>query len=150
MRAREISEARAAHICTMIQTMSEKQRRQYAAREATLLGYGGISAIARITGLSIPTIKTGIKEIDEGDLYTLNGRNRKPGGGRKKASETFRKITTEKNEAEGLQLEPDLNKAVERILNDSSYGNPCDTGRYTNITPEKVAQEVNQQTREQP
>jgi hypothetical protein len=143
MHAREISKAQAAHICTTIHTMSEKQRRQYAAREAMLIGYGGVSAIARITGLSIPTIKKGIKEIENGDLYMFNGRNRKPGGGKKKASETFRKITIEKNRAEGLQLEPDLNKAVERILIDSSYGDPSDTGRYTNITPEKVAQEIN-------
>jgi len=40
---------------------NERQRRLWAASEAMCLGHGGVSAVARATGLSRPTITQGIK-----------------------------------------------------------------------------------------
>lgn len=63
--------------------LNEKQRRYYAAREAKVYGFGGVTAFARATGMNRDTINQGIKELEAGN--TLQGdRIRRPGGGRKK------------------------------------------------------------------
>lgn len=49
--------------------MSEKQKRQFIASEAALLGYGGILLISRITGVSRSMIMHGIHELDNGDVF---------------------------------------------------------------------------------
>ena len=139
----EVPTSRAQSICATIKTMAEKQRRQFLAREAKLLGYGGVSAISRISGVSIPTINRGIQEIENGDLYKKNGRNRKNGGGRKKATAIFKSAVEKTNQQNGTALETNLNKAVGKVLEESTYGDPCCTNRYTNITPEKAAEEIN-------
>jgi hypothetical protein len=41
--------------------LNERQRRHWAASEALSLGYGGISAVSRASGLSHPTIRKGIQ-----------------------------------------------------------------------------------------
>ena len=43
--------------------LDEKQRRLLAAAEAQSLGQGGISRVARIIGISRPTITRGVKEL---------------------------------------------------------------------------------------
>lgn len=66
-------------------TLSEKDRRRYAAIEATKLPYGGIRYLAGVLGCSENTIASGIKdlsELAEGD--PLAGRVRQEGGGRPK------------------------------------------------------------------
>ncbi len=45
------------------QSLSEKERRRYAAIEALKIGYGGISYIERLLGTNSRTIKRGIKEL---------------------------------------------------------------------------------------
>lgn len=49
---------------------------------ALLLCYGGISLINRITGMSINTIRCGIEELQQGDIYECNGPERAEGAGR--------------------------------------------------------------------
>ena len=44
--------------------LDERRRRQWAAAEAREAGWGGISLVARATGLSRPTIMAGLKELD--------------------------------------------------------------------------------------
>ncbi|MDE3134221.1 MAG: ISAzo13 family transposase [Acidobacteriota bacterium] len=66
--------------------LNERQRRLWAASEARAAGRGGISATARATGISVPTIRKGIAEIARGE-HLEPGRVRKPGGGRKLVSE---------------------------------------------------------------
>ncbi len=65
--------------------MDERRRRQWAAAEARDLGWGGISLVARATGLSRPTIHAGLRELDQpSEKRTLEGaRIRRLGGGRK-------------------------------------------------------------------
>ncbi len=67
--------------------LHEKARRCWAACEALSLGYGGISLVATATGLSRPTIRRGISEIQAGDLgrddtHPADLRIRHAGGGR--------------------------------------------------------------------
>ncbi|SRR5258706_242040 len=66
----------------MMEVLNEKQRRYYAALEAKMLGYGGVSLLHRETGIARETIYQGIREIESGN--TLEGeRVRRVGGGRK-------------------------------------------------------------------
>lgn len=74
-------------------TFTERSRRLFAGSEALAFGYGGLSAVNRATGLSKSTIKRGLKEcqeIEAGQMPKLSPkRSRKPGGGRKKATEKY-------------------------------------------------------------
>src|ERR671933_1107650 len=63
--------------------LDERTRRLVAASEALALGYGGISATARATGLSRAAIRRGIAELQDGPSADP-GRIRRAGGGRKK------------------------------------------------------------------
>ena len=57
----------------------------FAASEARLVGYGGIAAVARATGIAASTIDRGLKELASGDAFEREG-VRRPGGGRTKLS----------------------------------------------------------------
>ena len=71
--------------------MNERLRRLWAAAEARALGHGGISLVARATGLSRTTIQAGLRELD-GSIYRVEPtanekpldprRSRRNGGGR--------------------------------------------------------------------
>ena len=71
-------------------TLTERSRRLFAASEAITFGYGGIAAVVRATGLSVNTVRKGLRDsqaIESGTLEPLPPhRSRRPGGGRKKAS----------------------------------------------------------------
>jgi Rhodopirellula transposase DDE domain len=62
--------------------LNERGRRLFAAAEARAYGFGGVSAVARATGIARSTIARGVEEI-EVKPQAENGRVRKPGGGRK-------------------------------------------------------------------
>lgn len=67
-------------------TLSEKDRRRFAAIEATQRGHGGITYIAGVLGISTRTIERGIAELDHLKDDPAAGRVRRPGAGRKKSS----------------------------------------------------------------
>ena len=62
-------------IKTMMPLLDEKQRRIFLASEAKSYGYGGISKVSEISGVSIPTIRKGIKEIESGQARENGRRN---------------------------------------------------------------------------
>lgn len=72
-------------------SLNERSRRLFGASEAIAFGRGGIVAVSTATRMSRSTIGKGIKElraIEAGQAPAeLAGRTRRPGGGRKKASE---------------------------------------------------------------
>jgi hypothetical protein len=68
------------------QTLSEKDRRRYAAIEARKLGHGGASYVAEVLGCSTRTIERAASELDQLPHDPAAGRIRQPGGGRKKRS----------------------------------------------------------------
>ena len=72
-------------------SLNERARRLFAASEALSLGRGGIAMVSRATGLARRTIGEGMKElkaIEAGEEPAeLAGRVRRPGGGRKKATD---------------------------------------------------------------
>src|SRR5580765_3030624 len=82
--------------------LDERPRRLTAAAEAEAMGFGGVSAVARATGVSRLRLCRGIKERKEASESPRDGgRIRRPGGGRKKTVET------------DLALKADLEKLVQ-------------------------------------
>jgi Rhodopirellula transposase DDE domain len=87
--------------------LNERQRRLWAASEARAAGRGGIAATARATGISVPTIRKGIAELEAGERLGA-GRVRRPGGGRRALTET----------------DPTLLGDLERLVSASARGDP--------------------------
>jgi hypothetical protein len=82
-------------------TLSEKDRRRYAAIEAAKLGRGGIEYVSGLFKLDPKTVRRGLRELEQVDDPTPN-RVRKKGGGRKEAierlhflEENFRQLLAE-------------------------------------------------------
>lgn len=65
-------------------SLSEKDRRRFAAVEAKQRGHGGIRYIAGVIGCSEKTIERGMKELDQLADDPAAGRIRRAGAGRKK------------------------------------------------------------------
>lgn len=105
-------------------SLSERDRRRYAAIEAVKLGHGGISYISRVLGCDYRTIKLGMQELrDETALH--QPRIRRPGGGRKTAFGTI----------EGLD------EAFLRVIADHTAGSPMDDAvKWTHLTRGEIAQ----------
>src|SRR5579859_7597909 len=82
--------------------LNERSRRLVAASEAVALGWGGISAVSRATGLSRKAISHGIQELQERG-EPGEGRTRRKGGGRK--------ATVSKD----ASLQEDLERLVEPV-----------------------------------
>jgi hypothetical protein len=72
------------------QSLSEKDRRRYAALEARRLGRGGIAYVAEVLGCSTRTIERAASELDQLPHDPAAGRVRCAGGGRKKRSRPIR------------------------------------------------------------
>jgi hypothetical protein len=111
--------------------LDERRRRQWAAAEARDVGWGGISLVARATGLSRPTIIAGLKELDLSAKSRLvaTARVRSPGGGR-------RTLT---------QSDPGLLEALERLIDPTTRGDPMSPLRWTCKSTAKLAEELTRQ-----
>src|SRR3954453_22597639 len=69
--------------------LDERGRRRFAAAEARTAGRGGVLALTRITGLARSTIGRGLREFDGTAVEeAASDRVRRPGGGRKRLTET--------------------------------------------------------------
>lgn len=111
--------------------LDERRRRQWAAAEARDASWGGISLVARATGLSRPTIMAGLKELklSSKSRAIATARVRAPGGGR-------RALT---------QSDPGLLKALERLIDPATRGDPMSPLRWTCKSTAKLAEELTQQ-----
>ena len=81
--------------------LTERARRIWAATEARAAGRGGITVVARATGIAYSTIRRGLQELASPSDVAPQ-RIRRPGGGRKK---TLEKDSTLLTDLEGL-VEP--------------------------------------------
>jgi len=100
--------------------MHERLRRHWAAAEARELGHGGAIVVATATGISDRTIRKGIKELDG---FEVSDRIRRPGAGRPPLTQT----------------DPKLAKALERLVDPLTRGDPCSPLRWTCKSKEKLA-----------
>src|ERR1700732_41349 len=81
-----IDEAMICHDYAMLRpSLNERGRRMVAGAQARAVGYGGVAAVARATGIAPSTIGRALKEL-AGGLVVTDRRARRPGGGRKKLS----------------------------------------------------------------
>src|SRR2546430_14530930 len=82
--------------------LTERARRIWAATEARAAGRGGITVVARATGIAYSTIRRGLQELTA-PRHVAPQRIRRPGGGRKK---TLVKDPTLLTDLEGLAEPP--------------------------------------------
>ena len=105
--------------------LDEHTRRVWAATEANTFGYGGVSLVARATGISRRAIAMGLREITEGDIV-LEGRMRRPGGGRKPA----------------VHHQPDLRETLEGLVEPLTRGDPMSPLRWTCKSTRRLSREL--------
>jgi hypothetical protein len=103
-------------------TLDERQARLCAAERALQLGRGGITHLARVTGLSRQTVRAGIAEL-RGVPALAAGRIRRAGGGRKPVE----------------TADPALLAMLEALLAEHTAGSPMDALRWTSQSTTKLA-----------
>ena len=65
-------------INSMLPALNEYQRRRYLATEAKAIGHGGISLVSRLSGMSVPTLHEGVRELNDPDAHVPDlGRSRR-------------------------------------------------------------------------
>jgi len=113
---------------TILGRLNEAQARWYLAREALALGRGGVKTMEGLTGISRRTILRGIRELKKGDLPPQE-RVRRSGGGRKPLEES----------------DPGLSKALEKIMEENTAGDPMSLLRWTHKSTRTIAKELERQ-----
>jgi hypothetical protein len=68
------------HMKHFYESLSEKDRRRYAAVEAVKLGHGGVEYIAGLFGCDPKTVEHGRQDVAELPVDEAKGRVRKKGG----------------------------------------------------------------------
>ena len=106
--------------------LNEKNLRLTAASDARLIGRGGVSMIARVTGISRTTIYAGLKDLDEPPSTPAI---RRAGAGRKSL--------THKN--------PNLLQALNKLVDPVTRGDPESPLRWTSKSTTKLAEKLTAQ-----
>ena len=105
--------------------LDEKSRRLVVAAESKAWGRGGISAVSKTTGVSRQVIRQGLRELEQSPTPPA-GRIRRPGGGRKKISDT----------------DPTLTADLEKLIESTTRGDPERCVRWTCKSVRKLAEEL--------
>ncbi|MBV8314788.1 MAG: ISAzo13 family transposase [Planctomycetaceae bacterium] len=116
----------------MSPVMDERMRRQWAASEASALGWGGVTAVSLATGLARETIVAGCRELEHRRAHPAEAvamRIRRPGGGRKPLTET----------------DPGLQQALDALVDPATRGHPESPLRWTCKSTSKLAEELQHQ-----
>ena len=104
-------------------SLSEKDKRRYAAIESLKFEYYGEQYISKILSVSIQTIQRGKRELVEG-CDTPEDRIRIYGGGRKKIIDSMDEITEE----------------FIKIMENHTAGSPMNENvKWTNLTPKEIS-----------
>lgn len=108
--------------------LDERQRRLYLSAEAKVIGYGGVSTVSRMTGVSRSAISAGYEDYAQAREKKLSpGRIRKEGGGRK------RTVATD------VTLKTDL----ETLIEPGTRGDPESPLRWTCKSVRNLSDELN-------
>jgi hypothetical protein len=68
------------HMKALYDSLSEKDRRRYAAVEAEKLGHGGMQYVAELFACDLETVHHGHQDVEQLPLDEATGRVRKKGG----------------------------------------------------------------------
>ncbi len=113
-------------------SLNERVRRHWAAAEAMAFSRGGISVVARATGMSRNTIRAGIRELSERDEARTALAQvcvRRAGGGSKPL----------------VQTDPAIVQALEDLVGPETRGDPMSPLRWTLKSTSKLAAELTSQ-----
>jgi Rhodopirellula transposase DDE domain len=106
------------------QSLSEKDRRRFAAIEAIILGHGGTRYIAQVLGCDPQTVREGLRELKQLPDDPAGHRIRKRGGGRKKTEAKH----------------PELIQQVQHTIQDRTAGDPMRPDVvWTDLTPQEIS-----------
>jgi len=112
----------------MYPDLDERGRRRWAAAEALALGRGGVTAVARATGLARNTVAAGVRELPDPDAPPPDC-VRRPGAGRKPCTEA----------------DPGLRPALEALIDPATRGDPGSPLRWTCKSTRRLAAELARQ-----
>ena len=102
--------------------LDERGRRLFAAAEVRTAGWGGLSVVARITGLARSTINRGEDDLDAEPL--AKGKIRRSGGGRRAVAET----------------DPELVPELKRLVEPAILGDPMRPLIWVSKSMDKLAE----------
>ncbi len=114
----------------LYRSLREHDRRRYAAVEAAKLGHGGLLYITTLLGCDAKTVRQGqqdLQQLADQDLEDIapDERIRRPGGGRKPATESL----------------PDLLPSFHAVLEDHTGGDPMrEEVIWTDLTPREIVE----------
>jgi len=113
--------------------LDERMRRLVAAAESEAIGYGGVSVVARATGVSRRAISAGVKELRQQQVSREAGpaqsRIRRKGAGRKRTVDKDRTLLED----------------LDRLVDPTTRGDPESPLRWTCKSVRKLAEELQQQ-----
>ena len=104
-----------SRLAVLLPRLNERDRRLALAVEAQSWGRGGIVAVHRATGVSVSTIRRGVKDLLDDVPQGRDHRVRSPGGGRKKAE----------------VADPELLGALDSLIEPGTRGDPESNLRWT-------------------
>lgn len=129
MRNKSMEAAVRGRFARVRKLLNERQRRLWAAAEAEVLGYGGVSTVARATKISRRAIHVGLRELKAGGTPLDAGRVRRPGAGRKSLTAT----------------QPRVKAALDALVEPTSRGDPQSPLRWTCRSVRRLADELGRQ-----
>lgn len=109
--------------------LNEKQLRIAAAIEARSLGYGGVSAVAEVSGLARGTIHRGLEELKDPKIEFATERVRASGGGRKTLS----------------SRDPSLLKRLKLLVESDTRGDPMSPLLWTCKSTRQLAEALSKE-----
>jgi transposase len=112
---------------TLIPFLNEQRRRLVTGAMAKVVGFGGISFVSAVTGVSRRAIARGIEELGTPGAFDTD-RIRKEGAGRKKT----------------VDMDPTLIRDLESLIEPITRGDPESPLRWTCKSVRRLSQELNQ------
>ncbi len=109
--------------------LNERQLRLAVALEARSLGYGGVSAVAKATGMARGTIHRALEEIKHPGLMSTADRVRVAGGGRKRI----------------VEQNPRILKRLKELVESSTRGDPMSPLLWTCQSTSQLAETLSQE-----
>ena len=107
---------------SILPLLSEKQRRIYLSIEAQHFGYGGITKVSKLSGVSRVVITKGKKELEKNKKAPIES-SRKKGGGRKKAIDKY----------------PGIKEELKKIIEPHTRGEPESPLLWTSKSLRKIS-----------